>query len=260
MKNSKYKILILSDLNESTNKTIKSSISLSKIVNADVSFFYVKKPTDIVEKDSQLSAMRTINKEYILVDKNIKALIDPVSEDYNVAIKHAFTFGNIKSEITKHIDENKPDIIVLGKRKSKVINFIGDNITEFILKKHKGIIMIAGDNNSLEPNKELSLGVFNNAKSNSFIDSIISSTEKPLKSFNIIENSGTFNKENISQDKNTIEYVFEKGDNAIKSISNYLSKSNTNLLFVNRENSSTKIQANIKEVINTLNCSLILTT
>jgi len=85
MKN-KYKILVLSDLNKSTSKTIKSSISIAKIVDADINFLYIKKPSDVVQKDNQLSAMRTINQEYFSIDKKIKDLIAPISKDYNVKV------------------------------------------------------------------------------------------------------------------------------------------------------------------------------
>jgi nucleotide-binding universal stress UspA family protein len=255
----KYKILVLSDLNKSASKTLLSSVCLANIVNAKINFLYVKKPTDVVEQDSQLSAMRTINQEYFSIDKKIKELIKPISESYNVAINHTFTIGNIKNEIEKYIDENKPDIIVLGKKKSRIVSFLGDNITQFILNKHNGAIVIADENNVLEPNKELSLGLFNRINtSNNFVAKIISSTQKPLKSFNILESST--NSEKVLNDKKTVEYVFEKGDNVIKNISNYLTKSNVNLLFVNRQNESVNsTKFNIKDVINDLDCSLFLT-
>jgi nucleotide-binding universal stress UspA family protein len=262
MKNNKYKILVLSDLNDVISKTLLNSVSLAKIVNADINFFYVIKPTEVVEKESQLSAMRTINQEYVIADKKIKDLINKITEDYNVKINHAFTFGNIKNEIGKYIDEYKPDIIVLGKRKPKIVNFVGDNITQFILKKHKGIIMISDDNNALDPNKELALGLFNNTNTyNRFTEEIISSTQKPLTTFSIADNPKTVKKETFLKDIKTVEYVFEKGDNVMNNISNYLSKSNINLLFVNRESGSEiPVKPNINQVINHLNCSLILTT
>jgi nucleotide-binding universal stress UspA family protein len=254
MKINKYKILVLSDLNKSTSKTIKSSVSLAKIVDADINFFYVKKPTEVVEKESQLSAMRSINKEYFSIDKKIKSIIRPMSEKYKIKINHTFSIGNLKNEIEKHIDESKPDIIVLGKRKSKAVNFIGDNITSFILKKHKGPIVIIDDKNELEPNKELSLGLFNYSKTNDvFSENIIRSTQSPLKAFNIANNSDSLNNETPLKDTKTVEYVFSEGDNVLKNISNYLLKSNVNLLFVNRKQ-------NIKDVINKLDCSIILTT
>ncbi|KGL62524.1 universal stress protein [Polaribacter sp. Hel1_85] len=257
----KHKILVLADLNEFTSNTIKSSVSLAKIVDADINFFYVKKPTEVVKKESQLSAMRTINKEYLSIDKKIKNIINPISNNYNVTINHTFAIGNLKNEIDKFIDEKKPDIIVLGKRKTKILNFIGDNITQFILKKHKGTIVISDENNPLEPNKDLSLGVFNYTKSkNIFSENIINSTEKPLTSFTISGSSSNLKEETPLKDTKIVEYVFEKGDNVLKNISNYLSKSDVNLLFVNRENNdSTSLKPNIKNVINNINCSLILT-
>ena len=253
----KQKILVLSDLNKSTINTIKSSVSIAKIVNADINFFYIKRPTEVVKKESQLSAMRTINQECFSIDKTIKSLIAPISKDYNIDIEHTFKIGNLKDELADYIDKNKPDIIVLGKRKTKIINFMGDNLTKFILKKHKGTIVIADDINPLEPNKELSLGLFNKTSTKgNVIENFINASEKPLISFNISENS---KEETILNDKKTIEYVFEKGDNAIKNISNYLTKSNVNLLFIQRDLDK-KNKSNIKDAIKNFNCSLILTT
>ena len=219
MKNNKQKILILSDLNKSTSNIIKSSISLANILNADINFFYVKRPIEVIEKESQLSAMRTINRDYLSTDKKIKEIINPISSIYNVNINHTFTFGNIKNEIEKYIDENKPDIIVLGKRKSKMINFFGDNITQFILKKHKGTIVIANDKNTLEPNKELYLGLFDNATiKGNYTEGIINASQKPLTYFKIAKSSNIIEKELSLKDKKTVEYVFEKGDDVIKNI------------------------------------------
>jgi vacuolar-type H+-ATPase subunit I/STV1 len=262
MKKDKYKVLVLSDLNTSTIKTLKSSISIAQIVNADIDFLYVKKVTDVVEKESQLSAMRTINKEYFTTDKKIKELIQPVSELYNININHSFIIGNVKNEIEKYIDKHKPDVVVLGKRKSKFTNFIGDKIAQFILKKYKGTIVICDENNPLKPNEELSLGIFNDTKFNTiFEEDILKSSQKPIISFKISENSNNLKEEIITENDKTIEYVFEKGDNVIKNISNYLSKSNVNLLFVNRENDNhNSVTPTINDVINKLNCSLILTT
>jgi|TARA_B110000305_G_C19441019_1_gene641855 hypothetical protein len=257
----KNKILVLFDLNKSTSNTLKSCVSISKIVNADINFLYVKKPTEVVEKDNQLAAMRTINKDYRSTDKKIKDLINPISDTYNVSINHTFTIGNVKNEIEKYIDKNKPDIIVLGKRKSKSISFMGDNITQFILKKYKGTVVITDQKKALDPSQELSLGLFNNTiTDDKFIKKIIDSTQQPLKSFKVVDRLTTSKKEQTLS-KKTIEYAFEKGDNVIENISNYLSKTNINLLCVNRERSisdSTKISIN--DMINNLDCSLILTT
>ncbi|WP_460220194.1 universal stress protein [Psychroserpens sp. MEBiC05023] len=265
MKSNKYKILVLSNLKGSTTSTLKNTISLSKMIDANIEFFHVKKPTDIVETDSQLSAMRTINKERIVTEKKIKQLITSISNDYDVDIKTSFAFGNIKNEIKDHIEKTKPDIIVLGKRKQKALSFIGDNVTGFVLDTFDGPVMLASEKYGLEPEKELSLGFFNNNKHTSnlgFTEHLINQTDQPLMSFNIVDKPGQQNENLISSSNNTVDFVFEKNDNAFKTLSNYLEKNNVNLLCVNRSHISgrqSKVKSEIKEVVDKVNVSLFLT-
>ncbi|WP_303316820.1 universal stress protein [Flavivirga abyssicola] len=270
MKNNinKYKILVLSDLKKSTNATLKSTVSLAKMINGDIDFFHVKKPSDVVEKESQLSAMRTINKEHFAIEKEIQDLITPISKDYGVNINYSFTYGNVKDEMRKYIKLNKPDIIVLGKRKSKALNFISYGITNFILKEHDGVIMLADNDNVLEPNKDISLGLLNGVEESfnlEFIEDLINHTQKPLKSFRIGKShSDTSTKMNKHINKKMIEYVFEASDNTTDNLSNYVSKNNINLLCVNRDKKNTVKNENtsgsdIKTFMGKLNVSFLVT-
>tara|TARA_R110002073_G_scaffold296322_1_gene462310 strand:- start:19967 stop:20719 length:753 start_codon:yes stop_codon:yes gene_type:complete len=248
MKKNNYKILVLSDLNGDTSSILKSTISLAKMIGGDINFFHVKSASDIVEKDNQLSAMRVINKEYTAINKQIQNLINPVSKEYDTSIPFVFSFGNIKDEIEKHIKESQPDIIVLGKKKSNPFNFIGDRITEFVLKVHSGVIMIASNKNGLQPNQEIALGILNDLEPSSnleFAEDLIGNSLKPLKSFNIVT------KEELqpSSNEKTVAYVFERNDNSIKNVSNYVSKNNINLLCINRK---------YNDAINKLNVSILV--
>lgn len=264
MKNRKYKILVLSDLKESTSNVLKSSISLAKMVDGNIEFFHVKKPIDVVGKESQLSAFRTINEQHRATKKDIQSYVNPLSEAYGLAIDYSYTFGNVKNEIRDYIEKSKPDIIVLGKRVSKTFSVMGDSITQFVLKEHDGVIMIAADNNALEPNKNLSLGLLNGINDSfEFAENILKHSEAPLKSFRIGGNSNTLKEPNMFGDKKTVEFVFEKNDNTMDNLSNYLSKNNINLLCVNREKKKTAnklslMKSDIKDVINKLNVSLLL--
>lgn len=264
MKSKKYKILVLSDLKKTTNSTLKCAVSLANIVNGDISVFHVKKGTDIVKKDNQLSAIRTINQDYNKTEKQISNLITPIAKDYGVKINYSYSFGNVKDEIGRYINEYKPDIIVLGKRKAKAIKVLGDNITQFVLKKQKGAIMIANSQNILEPNQNFSIGLLNGADESSlFPEVLISHTQKPLKIFKILKNSDSNKQEKVNTDKNTIEYVFEHNDNAIENLSKYLQKSNINILCVDRENKekSNKVKSknlDINKVIDKVSVSLLV--
>ncbi|ARV15862.1 universal stress protein [Polaribacter sp. SA4-12] len=258
----KCKILVLSDIDSSTEKIIKNGVNLAKIVDGEINFFCVKKAIDIVEKESQLSAMRTINEKFLEADNKIKKIIKEQSKNEDVKIDYKISFGNLKNEISKEIKETNPDIIVLGKSKSKVLSFIGDNIISHVLKEYSGTVMIASDNNLLDASSDISLGVLDNINtfSNKFAETIVSYSDKSLTSFCI--NDDKLNSNNTTDSsKKIVEFVFEKGDNVIKNISNYLSKSKVNLLFINREGQEiNSVKPDIKSIIKNLDCSLILTT
>ncbi len=267
MKKKKHKILVLTDLKDSTSATIKSTISLSKMIDGDIELFYVKNASDVVKRDNQLSAIRTINSEYRAANKKIQNLIKSISDNYHETINYRLAIGNVKNEIDSYIKEHQPDIIVLGKRKSIPLNFIGDNITDFILKNHNGVIMIVANENALEPNKKLSLGILNGIEQPPnilFADDLMKHIQEPLKSFKIIDNSSSPKQVNTATNKQIVEYVFENGDDSINTLSNYLSKKNINLLCIDRDkkdvnnNQENTSKLDIKDVISKLNVSLLI--
>ena len=91
MKNRKYKILVLSDMKESTSNLLQSTIGLANMIDGDISFFHVKKPTEVVETESQLSAIRTINEQYNITDKKIKEMLGALSKNHNFKMMLKFS-------------------------------------------------------------------------------------------------------------------------------------------------------------------------
>lgn len=261
MKN-KYKILVLTDLKKTASTTIKSSVSLANIIDAEIAVFHVKKHIDIVDRDNQLSAIRTLNEEHNNTKKEIEALANSTSKDYNVTINGSYAFGKVKEEILNKIENYKPDIIVLGQRDSNPLQLIGDNITRYVLKKFKGVIMIAGNENALVPNKKMTLGVLNDSNKifkSKFSKDLITHAASPLKSFRIInaqkETTTTF----VGNQEKMVDYVFEQNANTMTTLSSYLLKNNINLLCVDRgKDTKNEAETPLKEVLNKLNVSLLV--
>lgn len=250
----KNKILVLSDIDSSAKGSLTNALNLAKIVAGEIIFFCVKKPTDIVENESQLSAMRVINEKFLETDNQIKSTIAALSNDEKIKISYKISFGNLKDEISKQIKAIKPAIIVLGKQKSKIFSFLGDNIIDYVLKEFSGTVMITSDKIMLEANSELSLGLLNDHKNlskNEFKKRIVSFAKKPLKSFQISNNASL--KKEVANPEKIIEYIFEEGDNVLRNIDNYLIKNKIQLLFVPREKNK------IGNLANHINCSLMLT-
>tara|TARA_R110002051_G_scaffold71624_5_gene129426 strand:+ start:66162 stop:66980 length:819 start_codon:yes stop_codon:yes gene_type:complete len=237
MKTNKYKIVVFSDLKKSLNNTLKSTLTLAKMINGEIEIFHVKKASEVVNKESQLSAMRTINGEYLEMEKRIKSVVDKFSKNSGMPIKYSFSIGNLKSEIADYINENKPDIIVLGKKKTKLFNLIGDNLIQFVLERYNGPIFLTDDKNILKSNNELSLGILNDEKQSSitgFVEDILLHSKKPLTSFKISKNLSV-PKENLeSKKRSEIKFEFEENDNSIQNLSTYLSINHVNLLCLNR--------------------------
>ena len=259
----KYKILVLSDLKKNTQNVLKSTTSFAKIINADIHFFYTKNPTEVIKNDNQLSAKRAINEESLIIDKKIKKLLGSFSEDNNTTINYSFTVGNVKNEIGNYLDKNNPDIIFLGKRKSKSFNFLGDNITDFVLQKHKGSVIIASEENILEPHKKLSLGFLNETKENGSIRlslDLKAISKEPIKYFRVVKNSEVYKETHQNLKEEKIEYVFEENDIIVKSISTYLTKSNVNLICLTKNKKDDNNTAFLKKIINNTTVSLLLTT
>src|SRR5690606_36802964 len=161
MKTNKYKIAVLTDLKKSAIETLKSTISLAKMIEADIEVLHVKKPTDIVKHESQLSAFRTINEQHTSAKKKLEDLISSVSGDKEINIKYSYTFGNVKNEIEDYLTQHKPDMIVLAKRSPNTLNLNGESLINFISTIFKGAISITGNYSVLKSNQELSLGILN---------------------------------------------------------------------------------------------------
>lgn len=253
------KVLVLSDMKESSSNTIQSAVSLTKMIDGRLNFFHVRNASEIVEKESQLSAIRTINKSYVERGNTIQNLIEPIVKDNNIHIGYNHAFGNVKNEIKDYINEFKPDIIVLGKRKSKPLSILGNNITDFVIKHFDGTIMIASNDNLLKPNSVLSLGVLNNSDMDfnmRFANHLVNHTQKPLRVFKTKSKKSELKNLGDFEGQKTTEVVFDRGANSIKSLSNYLTKSDVNLLCLNRGGDSD--MADLKTVISNVNVSLLI--
>ncbi|TNJ47204.1 universal stress protein [Tamlana fucoidanivorans] len=263
MKKKQYKILVLSDMKGTEETIMRSTVSLAKMIHAEIDFFHVEKPTDIVGQDNPLSAKRLINKSHFATRKKLSTLINSLSTSHDLVINYSFSVGHIKSEMARFIDQSKPDIIVLGKRKFKWFKFVGDDITSFIMKKHRGAIMIAANNNVIEHDKALSLGVLNedtNRLNLEFAQHLMNYTQEPLSSFQIVAGASAMQNTLSFHGKKAINYVFQENDGAIDNLAKYLSKKNVNLLCVNRKRYHSKsLISDVKHLVNKLNVSLLIT-
>ncbi len=256
MKNNKHKIAVFSDLNDSIGNTLNSAVNLAEMVNGEIELFHVSKATSVVNQESQLSALRNINSDFISIDNKMKKIVNEFTKESGIRILYSHAIGNPRLEIGKYIRENKPDIIVLRKKKPILSGLLSNNITKFVLENHSGSVFIANDNMVLDINKKLSLAFLNDGEEMheiDFEDHLFSYSKEPLKSFKIVTGSEYKTSPKTYNGKKATEYIFEKRDNTIEALSNYISLSNVNLLCLGRNSNSP-----IGDLIGNLNIPLLI--
>lgn len=253
MKTNNYKIVVLSELKENVETLVESAFSMAKKIGGEVHFFHVKSPLKIVENDNQLSAMRALNRDQIVTKKRIDKLLNKFAKKHAIKSSSSFAIGNVKEEIKEVLRAQKPDLVILGKRKSKVFSLLGDRLTEFLVNQYRGPVFISADSKAFNADKTLSLGILNGSKDElnfSFADYILDESKSTIKSFQI------GNTDKASQDG---AFVFEDNDSAKSNLSNYVENSNIDLLCIKRKDSSNQSAAkDFKKLLDKLNVSMLV--
>ncbi len=257
MENKNYRILVLSDLRKTTEVILKNTASLAKMIGGEIALLHVKQPLGVVKQDNQLSAVRSINDTYTSTKNDIKQLVKPVTSEYGIGVDTFFKVGNVKEEINRKIQEFRPDIVVLGQRKSTPFKLLGDNITKHIMSTFDGLVLISSHEQVIGSGKELSLGTLNgsqNLMKVGLLEQLMKQSSQPLKSFKIKHGKNEVTQETPT-DKHMVEYVFEPQDNAIKNMSTYLTRTNVDLLFMDLDDVA---NINVKNLIGKFNVPFLL--
>lgn len=247
----KHKIALFTDLQGDISSLLKSAVSLAQMINGEIEVFNVTKPTAIIGKENQLSAMRSISHEYVLTEKRMKDLISPITTNFKVPIKYSSTFGNIRNEIDRFLKENNPDILVLGRNKSKHFNTADDRIINFVLNVFKGTVLIVSHDKGLEPGKKIGIGSLNCSESAfnmSFTEDLFFHANNTIKAFNIVETSNTLPQTSGFLGRKTINYVFDNNENTVNNLPLYLTRSNIDLLFLEGRK---KVKEDLSRLLNT---------
>ncbi len=167
MKAHTYNVLVLLDLKDNSEKLLKYTLALSKTMPLNIEFFSVRNPTEVIDTDSQLSAMRNINTNCIALRNELEQTLSPFFKNNGVKVKSTFALGNAKNHIEKRISACLPDIVIIGERKSKTLSFMGDHITDFLLRNYEGMLLVASNPESINSLEVLRAANTNNIYANS---------------------------------------------------------------------------------------------
>ncbi|MEL6810724.1 MAG: universal stress protein [Bacteroidota bacterium] len=260
MKTKDNQILALLNIWEPIETIIESTVNLAETFEASVNFFYVKKKMDLFRTENQMAVIRTSIEEEKAVEK-LKNIVSRTQRRTPVKLRYTIASGNVKKTIKSEIKSSEPDLIVLGKRAPNMYRFIGNQITEVVLKNFQGPVLIAHPSSVLEIKENLSVGVLNNLKTvteNEVASTVMQQSRKPLKLFKIED---TFDpaQDIASSSAKTIDYTFENNENALKSLTSYVHKNNVNLLcFEREEKQRSRNQVKSSEVLKLIDTSMLM--
>ncbi|MFD0862056.1 universal stress protein [Sungkyunkwania multivorans] len=249
-----YRLLVLTDLSEASERALRNAAQLAKVINGSVEALHVISIALVVDQENQVMAMRKLHKKYRKTKAMVREMVEKIAKTEDVSISTKIDYGNVKDIMLDYIKTAEPDIVVLGRRKSKVVDFIGDGITSYIIDNCQSNILISGDTQQFHSFSELSLGVYGKeiaAEGFEIIDHLHQKTNQPMRFFSIGEKEeatkGTEQESNNAQDR--VSYVFVKGANALEGLANYVKHSDTRLFCIPRLSKSKSIWRK-KEAVN----------
>ncbi len=237
--NQPFQILTLMDFSKASYAALKSAVNLAKITNGTIEILHVGAAKDIAEQENQMAAMRSIYENKLSLKKKLSNLTQLIQKEENVPAHFTLSIGNIKNEVNDAIQTFEPDVVVLGKRKKKVVNFLGDGVTKHLLGSFKGGILLAGEENTLETHNQMSLGVLESLDVSNFgqlakvLEGNAGDTIKRFK----IRNEG--NQPQLSEKelgKKVTTFEFEPTQGGSEKLADYITKSQVQLLCVQPNN------------------------
>lgn len=247
----KYRISVLLDMSNNSQFVLTSALELAKKIDGAIEVFHVKPTSNIIKGDSQLSAIRSLNQDDRSTRTELKELISEVGENENTPISYKLEYGNVRHRVRDYLALQKPDILVLGKRRPRLGMFF-ESITDFVINQTNNTnVLILGQDDKFHSFEDINLGIFGSEFEDNDLEVIKDlkrDSEKPVRHFGIASESES--KDSSYPWHKTVSYKFSKGTNALDGLVNYVTRTNTQLLCVPKKGKSFRFGSSpIKSVI-----------
>ncbi|MEM6686020.1 MAG: universal stress protein [Bacteroidota bacterium] len=264
MSTPKYKLLVLTDFSKTCQVALENAVNLSKIIGGSIAMMHVLKPSDIAKSESQFTTMRSMDEMRIRKKSQLKTIAKDVATKFNISVTTHCVLGNLKEEVTAHIQQLRPDIIVLGKRKPKFIKLAGDSFTKFVINTFECSVLISGREKALRSSEIASLGMLNTTADElplEMANDLRKHLTNPIKRFYVYNDTAATSAKKSPEDVVTFE--FENGSNAMNHIAKYVAKNNIGLLCFNphpKKNSKRlrSLTSNIRDAIQNIHVPILI--
>ena len=254
---SRNTILVLTDFSEGATIALRNAAKLGKLINGKVHAYYVQ-PVKGMKEENQLALSRKLRETYRETQAKAKKMINTIADEEGVNISFAMDYGNVKNRILNKIEATGPELVILGKRKSRLLDLIGDRITESVIDNCDANIFISASDRELHSLSDLSLGFFGETedKGKFKIMDHLRKTPRSIKYFGIRNNRETLESGDTIQ-KSGSTYMFpQEGTKAIDALTTYVARTKTDLFCIPKTNGP-KPQP-IKEMVGRLDIPVLV--
>lgn len=258
----KYSISVLLDMTKSSEYVLKSAVELARRLNGTIEVFHVKPTTNLIKGDSQFSAIRTLNLDDRSTRAEIKNLISKIDATKELSISYKLEYGNVKNRVRDYLTLQKPDILVLGKRRPR-LGILFESITDFVIDNVRDTnVLILGKDDKFHSFEDINLGIFGSGFEDNDLEVIRDlkrDSDKPVRHFGIANDRE--NDQPIYPWHKTVSFTFSNGSNTVDGLVNYVSRTNTELLMCapnKGEKKSLFKSSPIKEVVRKANVPLLI--
>ena len=149
------KILVLLDLGKSSNEVLKAAFALAKEIKGKIKVLHVKEPAQVVKQSNQFSAKRELYEDFQRTQKKLASLMGEAHGQAAYDLK----YGNIKLSVIEALQNEQPEITVLGKRTKKLGNIVGDRLIDTLIEKEVSSLLIVDTERQTQGFSEVPTGV-----------------------------------------------------------------------------------------------------
>lgn len=235
-----FKILVLTDFSKSSRIALLNAAKFAKLVNGSVSAYHVRSLQALYEEENQVSLARRRRDELVETHAVAEEMLSRIAEDEGVDVHFSMDFGNVKNCVMNKVSTTYPDLLILGKRKSKILNLLGDRLTQFVVENCNTSILISSSHSELHSFSDLSLGFYGETLEKSDLNIIdhLQETTRPIKYFGIRNQSIEVDTIDEPKKKDRSFIFSQEGDIAIEALTSYVSRTNTELFCIPKKDNS----------------------
>ena len=225
-------VLVLLDLEQSPAELLESAAVITKKVDGRLQALHIRMPIEAIEQANQFSAKKEFYAHYQNTKEQLEPIIEKVSIKEELPIDYSLIYGHVGNQIAEAIHQKQPDIVVLGKRKTKLGGLLGDRVTKTVLNTAPKSIYIVNTSAILNNFEGIAVGILEDTSSikDDMLEAIVEKQNNKINFFGI----GKSDKKTMDKNPEDSHYIFPENNASVSNMASYIKKTKTQLFCISK--------------------------